>query len=142
MAKRSLIPSKYFKRHGHKYVVFALVVITLYVAWRVFCTREYFDDSTPATSAQAEHQYKIVYVYSASCQYCKQFDPIWKDFQSQVYEAKLTNVKLEKSTNATKYKVQAFPAVLILEDEQPKATFNADRTVDALWTFLRANMNS
>lgn len=84
--------------------------------------------------------YKMVYVYSTSCGYCKQFDPIWTKFENQVLAASLPGVTTEKSVDAGKYKVDAFPAVLLMHNDTQKAAFDGERTPEELWTFLRKNM--
>lgn len=84
--------------------------------------------------------YKMVYVYSTSCGYCKQFDSVWTKFEKQVLAASLPGVTTEKSVDAAKYKVEAFPAVLLMHNDKQKAAFDGDRTPEELWTFLRKNM--
>lgn len=115
--------------------VFFLVALVAFVAWRV--RREGFSDGS---NKAGDNAYTMVYVYSSSCTYCNQFDPVWNQFQEQVQAANLSNIKLEKSTDATKYGVKAFPTVLLLENNKNKATFKGERTTEELWNFLRANM--
>jgi thioredoxin-like negative regulator of GroEL len=124
MAKRSA-------RKIHLLPVLAIVLLALvaYVAWRA--RREGFANG---------NTYTVVYVYSTTCTYCKQFEPVWSKFQEQINAAKLQNVKLEKSADAAKYNIKAFPTVLLLENTKTKAMFTGERTPEELWNFLRTNM--
>lgn len=118
-----------------------LVVLTIYgsagtsVGGSSSGVREQFADNS------APQLYKMIYVYSAACTYCKQFEPVWADFQKQVRAAGLNNVTLEKSTDAAKYNVKGFPTVLISVNGV-NTVFEGQRTTSDLWDFLRAQMTS
>ena len=113
--------------------VLALVAIVVVGYWLYkHMTTEHF--------AAAPDTFKVIYVSSPTCGYCKQFDPIWQKFADQVSKAGLPNVSTVKSVDATAYKVNAFPAVLLYVNDKPKATFDGPRTPEDLWAFLRKNM--
>lgn len=130
--KRAL---KYTNKQN-RWLVLALVIVILATAWYFFKPLKW-----SVESFGEEKKFEIVYVYSPTCVHCKQFDPTWKEFESQLVSAGINNVKTVKSVDADKYDVKGFPSVVLMENGKKKATFEADRTTSALWTFVRTNLN-
>jgi thiol-disulfide isomerase/thioredoxin len=91
---------------------------------------------------------KIVYYYSESCKYCKEFTPIWESFKSIFNESNIkdnfTIEKIEASnineSTMTNLDIKGFPTVLIVKNNEKIAEFDLERTPEKLMEF--ANNNS
>lgn len=92
---------------------------------------------------------KIVYYYSKTCKYCKEFTPIWESFKSEFNKNKnnikdnFTIEKIEASnideSTMKKLDIKGFPTVLIVENNEKIAEFDLERTPEKLMEFAENN---
>ncbi len=117
-----------------------LWAVILYLVWRIF--KSACNLTTRENFALSDNKFKLTYVYSPDCTFCKQFDADWNKFNDQLKQAGLPNVTTEKTTDAKSNNVNAFPTVLLYvnNNKKAKADLKGKQTPEALWNFLRTNM--
>ena len=90
---------------------------------------------------------KIVYYYSESCKYCKEFTPIWESFKSEFNKSNIkdnfTIEKIEASnineSTMTNLDIKGYPTVLIVNNNEKIAEFDLERTPEKLMEFAENN---
>jgi thioredoxin-like negative regulator of GroEL len=87
---------------------------------------------------------KFVYVYSPNCKYCDAFNREWDKFTREVKESTLKDITVstEKTVDATKYNVNAFPTILVFVSGKQVDKIEGKRSTTDLWDLLRKNMHS
>tara|TARA_B100000925_G_C21799331_1_gene383935 strand:- start:58 stop:474 length:417 start_codon:yes stop_codon:yes gene_type:complete len=83
---------------------------------------------------------KLVYFYMDTCGHCKKFNPEWDKFAAS-YDGPLEIKKIERKeagADLEKYKIQGFPSVLLIDDQDNTKEFEGDRTVSGLEKFVSA----
>tara|TARA_B100001758_G_scaffold59875_1_gene49626 strand:- start:92 stop:511 length:420 start_codon:yes stop_codon:yes gene_type:complete len=82
---------------------------------------------------------ELVYFHMNGCGHCKKFMPVWDEF-AEKYNGDLKLKKLEREEAGddmlSKYQVQGFPTILLLDGEGNKKEFQGDRTVSGLESFI------
>ena len=81
---------------------------------------------------------ELVYFHMNGCGHCKNFTPEWEKFASG-YNGNIKLKKLERAEAGdllTKYEVQGFPTVLLLDEQGNKKTFEGERSVQGLESFI------
>ena len=81
----------------------------------------------------------MLYFHMNGCGHCKKFMPVWDEF-AEKYNGDLKLKKLEREEAGddmlSKYQVQGFPTILLLDGEGNKKEFQGDRTVSGLESFI------
>ena len=82
---------------------------------------------------------ELVYFHMNGCGHCKKFMPVWDEFSGK-YKGDLKLKKLEREEAGddmlSKYQVQGFPTILLLDGQGNKKEFQGDRTVSGLESFI------
>ncbi len=94
--------------------------------------------------------YTFYFFAMKTCPHCIDFDPIWRNFVSQVQNNRQIkdNVCMKKilSDNEdllSKYNVRAFPTLLLINNKTTDVIeCNSERTVEALTQFLLQNIHA
>jgi len=81
---------------------------------------------------------KLVYFHMDTCGYCKKFNPEWDKFASS-YKGPIELQKIERKEagdSLEKYKIQGFPSILLIDEQDNTKEFDGDRTVSGLEKFV------
>lgn len=81
---------------------------------------------------------KLVYFHMETCGHCKKFNPEWDKFAAS-YDGPLEIKKVERKEangDLEKYKIQGFPSILLIDDQDNTKEFDGDRTVTGLEKFV------
>ena len=100
--------------------------------------REGMDDG--ASKGKSVGDAKIIYFSMEGCGHCKKFNQVWDDFTKETKSKgskcpiKTEEIKSDNTSEINKYKVSAYPTVMLVKDGQ-QIVFKGERTVDALKAF-------
>ena len=81
---------------------------------------------------------ELVYFHMNGCGHCKRFTPIWDDFSGK-YKGDIKLKKLERNEAEdmlSKYEIQGFPTILLLDEQGNKKVFEGERSVSGLESFI------
>ena len=81
---------------------------------------------------------KLVYFHMDTCGHCKRFNPEWDKFAAN-YDGPLEIKKVERKEaggDLEKYKIQGFPSILLIDEQDNTKEFDGDRTVSGLEKFV------
>ena len=95
-------------------------------------------DETKIDQPDTIHDNILVYNFNTEwCGYSRKFQPIWEDFSNNVKDnmnIQAIDVKCDNDQNkdlCNKYKIQGYPTVIIVKNNQPHE-YSGNRTVDDL----------
>ena len=80
----------------------------------------------------------VVYFYMKGCQYCDNFNPIWKKFKKN-YKGKVIIIKYQRSKVLNKikqYNIESFPTIIKIYENGSFIKFNDNRTIKNLNKFI------
>uniref|UniRef100_A0A6C0KER5 Thioredoxin domain-containing protein n=1 Tax=viral metagenome TaxID=1070528 RepID=A0A6C0KER5_9ZZZZ len=81
---------------------------------------------------------KLVYFHMNTCGHCKKFNPEWDKFAAS-YNGPIEIKKVERKEagdDLEKYKIQGFPSILLIDEQDNTKEFDGDRTVTGLEKFV------
>lgn len=130
--------------------VFVLLALVA-VYWVMSRKKEGFTADSPEfvnTCDKTKANYTIMLFYMETCPHCKDFEPIWDQFESYAQgndmlsrSLCITRVPAEEREKCRKYKVSGFPTVILVNNKtQDKKEFKDARTLAALKTFVAQNV--
>jgi thioredoxin-related protein len=112
-------------------------------------TKESFSEGSEDETCKGTNKtHSLLFFYMDTCPHCIDFKPIWEDFRKQ-FESKdkfakvcLGEVSAKHDALLEKYKVNSFPTVLLVKNDDASVTpFNNDRTVEELTNFINQNVS-
>ncbi len=92
--------------------------------------------------------YTIMFFYMETCPHCRDFEPIWNQFESYAQSNDMlsrtlcvTRVSADDRDTCRKFKIQGFPTVYLVDNKSnDKTEFKGARTLDALKNFVLQNV--
>jgi thioredoxin-related protein len=133
----------------------SLAAFTIYWWMNKRKQKEGFADGASAESAEhlntcdkTKSQYTIMFFYMETCPHCRDFEPIWNQFESYAQSNDMlartlcvTRVSADDRDTCRKFKIQGFPTVFLVDNKShDKTEFKGARTLDALKTFVLQNV--
>ena len=115
-----------------------MLEIILSVILILYLIKKIFDLTQPMSKENMDNKVILYYFYMNGCGYCTRFNPVWDAF-SKKYQGNVLLKKIERADAGSllnKYNVRGFPTV-ILDKGNSSKTFNMDRTVDNLLSFVK-----
>jgi len=132
-------------------VIFGIIVIIIIavIIWAIFAAVNKFskNGSNSQEGFSNDEKYALVYIHMDGCSYCRKFDPTWKELKKDhVKHFKSIGVDMKdyesKSEEAALLKPNGYPTILLTKDGKKVATFQEDRTIGALVSFVETNVKA
>lgn len=103
-----------------------------------------FQWAQASTERFEQPKLSAVYVHMDGCGHCERFAPTWTEFKMK-YGKELSDMGVQLNDfdrkdpewEAMKIDVRGFPTVLMIKDGSVVATFNAERTVENLYSWAK-----
>lgn len=100
------------------------------------------------TCDKTKSPYTIMFFYMETCPHCRDFEPVWNQFESYAQSNDMlsrtlcvTRVSAEDRDTCRKFKIQGFPTVFLVDNKSnDKTEFKGARTLDALKSFVLQNV--
>jgi thioredoxin-related protein len=100
------------------------------------------------TCDKTKSEYTIMFFYMETCPHCRDFEPIWNQFESYAQSNDMlartlcvTRVSADDRDTCRKFKVQGFPTVYLVNNKSSdKTEYKGARTLDALKNFVLQNV--
>lgn len=129
-------------------VLYVLLVVSFvlltFIAFKVLDTSTRArggGDGRESFASLEEEGYTVVYLYMDGCVHCQRFHSTWNEFAREMGSSpRHAQVRVQKyeadSAQAQGFSVQGYPTVLLTRGDRVVATFEEQRTVQALTSFV------
>lgn len=144
-----------FTTGGIIVAVFLVALAAFAIYWLVNKNKKkegFSDDLESAehlnTCDKTKSPYTIMFFYMETCPHCKDFEPVWSQFESYAQSNDMlsrslcvSRVSAEDRETCRKFKIQGFPTVYLVDNKSHEKTeFKGARTLDALKNFVLQNV--
>jgi thiol-disulfide isomerase/thioredoxin len=95
----------------------------------------------------SDKPFKLLFFFMETCPHCVDFKPVWQKFieesKNEPYAKKLciADISAENDNILTKYGVKSFPTVLLIRSDKTVISFEDNRTVEDLKSFVSHNVS-
>jgi len=131
-----VLKKKFDKMSATKQFLIAAVII---VSVRYILKIIIYTNFTFGYLENLENPTTAIYFRMNGCGHCKNFTPVWDSFVNN-YKGPVKCKKMERAEAGDsllkKYKVEGFPTVIKIDEAGNYETFNGERTLDGLKTFI------
>jgi protein disulfide-isomerase-like protein len=135
-----------FKLYYRKYWVYIVIIVLCALFYHLY--RDYVEKNTKNLELFVDNKVKMMFFYADWCGHCKTFKPEWEKFVKKVSKDELLKgrVILSKYNSDkekevfNKYAIKSFPTVLLIDKDANIQTFNGERSVEGLLSFLNENI--
>ena len=121
-----------------KLILYGLLLLFLLV-WKV--TIEGFTSSPSSLLEDVKNKKVLVLFYNKDCGHCKTLKPEWdkaeEEMGDKMVAIDVTNASdMAVKTITEKYNINSYPTMLVLDNGNVKATYDGERTKDALLSYV------
>ena len=131
-----VLKKKFNKMSATKQFLIAAVII---VSVRYVLKTIIYTNFTFGYLENLENPTTAIYFHMNGCGHCKNFTPVWDSFVNN-YKGPVKCKKMERAEAGDsllkKYKVEGFPTVIKIDEAGNYETFNGERTLNGLKTFI------
>ena len=131
-----VLKKKFNKMSATKQFLIAAVII---VSVRYVLKTIIYTNFTFSYLENLENPTSAIYFHMNGCGHCKNFTPVWDSFVNN-YKGPVNCKKMERAEAGDsllkKYKVEGFPTVIKIDEAGNYETFNGERTLNGLKTFI------
>ena len=122
-----------------KLVLYGLLLLFLLV-WKV--SIEGFTSSPSSLLEDVKNKKVLVLFYNKDCGHCKTLKPEWdkaeEEMGDKMVAIDVTNASdMAVKTISTKFKINSYPTMLVLDNGNVTATYDGERTKDALVSYVK-----
>lgn len=146
-----------FTTSGIVIAVFLVALAAFAIYWLINKKKNKKEGFAEAAVESSEHlntcdktksPYTIMFFYMETCPHCRDFEPVWNQFESYAQSNDMlsrtlcvTRVSAEDRETCRKFKIQGFPTVYLVNNKShDKTEFKGARTLDALKNFVLQNV--
>ena len=121
-------------------VLYGLFLLFLLV-W--FLRTEGFTSSPGSLLEDVKNKKVLVLFYNTECGHCKTLKPEWDKAEAEM-DDKMVAIDVTDSSNEevktiiTKYKVNSYPTMVVLDNGNITETYDGERTKDALVSYVKS----
>ena len=121
-------------------VLYGLFLVFLLV-W--FLRTEGFTSSPGSLLEDVKNKKVLVLFYNTECGHCKTLKPEWDKAEAEM-DDKMVAIDVTDSSNEevktilTKYKVNSYPTMVVLDNGNITETYDGERTKDALVSYVKS----
>ena len=122
------------------HLLYGLLLVILLV-WVV--RREGFTSSPSSLLEDVKNKKVLVLFYNTECGHCKTLKPEWdkasEEMGDKMVAIDVTNASdMAVKTITTKFKINSYPTMLVLDNGNVVATYDGERTKDALVSYVQS----
>jgi thiol-disulfide isomerase/thioredoxin len=122
-----------------KLVLYGLLLVILLV-WKL--RTEGFTSSPSSLLEDVKNKKVLVLFYNTDCGHCKTLKPEWdkaeEEMGDKMVAIDVTNASdMAVKTITTKFKINSYPTMLVLDNGNVVATYDGERTKDALVSYVQ-----
>jgi thioredoxin-like negative regulator of GroEL len=153
MARLSKVKSPFMKfTKTHIFLISTVIAIGIFCYFNIFYKKptavyhmeNFLTTKTDTTSGNycqdSDKPYKLLFFFMESCPHCVDFQPIWKKFENNADKYKdkvcIAKVSADNDDALSKYKVKAFPTVILVKPDKNVVSFEDNRTIESLTAFV------
>jgi thiol-disulfide isomerase/thioredoxin len=123
-----------------KLVLYGLL-LTILLMWTV--RTEGFTSSPSSLVEDVKNKKVLVLFYNTNCGHCKTLKPEWdkasEEMGDKMVAIDVTNASdMAVKTITEKYKINSYPTMIVLDNGNVVATYDGERTKDALVSYVKA----
>ena len=123
-----------------KLVLYGLLLVILLV-WKL--RTEGFTSSPSSLLEDVKNKKVLVLFYNTDCGHCKTLKPEWdkaeEEMGDKMVAIDVTNASdMAVKTITTKFKINSYPTMLVLDNGNVVATYDGERTKDALVSYVQS----
>jgi thiol-disulfide isomerase/thioredoxin len=122
-----------------KLVLYGLLLAILLV---LTVRTEGFTSSPSSLLEDVKNKKVLVLFYNTNCGHCKTLKPEWDKAEAEMVD-KMVAVDVTDTSEAVKmitekYKINSYPTMLVLDNGKMTATYDGERTKDALVSYVKS----
>jgi thiol-disulfide isomerase/thioredoxin len=122
------------------HLLYGLLLVILLV-W--FLRTEGFTSSPSSLLEDVKNKKVLVLFYNTECGHCKTLKPEWdkasEEMGDKMVAIDVTNASdMAVKTITTKFKINSYPTMLVLDNGNVVATYDGERTKDALVSYVQS----
>jgi thiol-disulfide isomerase/thioredoxin len=123
-----------------KHLLYGLLLVVLLV-W--FIRTEGFTSSPSSLLDDVKNKKVLVYFYNSNCGHCKKLKPEWEKAEAKMGD-KMVALDVTDSTDSsikmilTKFNINSYPTMLVLDNGNVTATYDGERTEEALVSYVQS----
>jgi len=121
-------------------VLYGLLLVFLLVC---FLRREGFTSSPSSLLEDVKNKKVFVLFYNTDCGHCKTLKPEWDKAEGQMGD-KMVAIDVTNASDmavkaiTTKFKINSYPTMVVLDNGNVVATYDGERTKEALVSFAQS----